>query len=131
MNVPRSIALLLASLAALAPLAAATTGPYVGTVRQGEVDAHHYDNNPKGDPCLQIVTTYTVTLAYAPAGDVLTLTVGTRSVSGNGASVTFTAGVCTAFDFTVTGTQVADLAAYDVTVTSGLLSTGGWGFEWG
>lgn len=132
MSVPQLLALVLASLALLAPAAHAATGPYVGALRQDETDAHHYDNNPTKAPCLEMITTYTVTLAYAPTTDVLTLGVAGKTASGNGATITFQAGVCAAFTLTVTGTHVATLAAYEVTVTSGALGAlGGTGVEWG
>lgn len=132
MSAPRLLPLLLACLAALAPVAAAATGPYAGTVRQGETDAHEYDNHPKHGACLQIVTRWTVTLAYAPATDVLTLEVeGLAATGANGlATLSFLAGVCTAFTVQVTGTSVATEAAYSVAVTSGPLGDVG-GLEWG
>ncbi len=100
------------------PLPSGGTGPYAGTVTQGEASSHHYDNNPSGSPCIMLATTYSVSLEYAPVGDSLTLTVGTYSHSGPGA-ITFQAGVCAAFTITVTGTEVADTAGYAVTVTGG------------
>ena len=122
MTFPRSFGLVaLAALALLAPTAAALTGPYAGAVAQGETDVHRYDNNPLKQPCVDMVTTYTVTLTYAPATGVLTLSAGGRTVTGsNGvATLSFQSGVCTAFSIAVTGTQVDALAAYAVTVTSG------------
>lgn len=123
----RSLACLaLATLALLAPSAAALTGPFAGALAQGETDVHRYDNNPTKSPCVDVITTYSVTLSYAPATDALTLSVAGRTVTATSgvASATFQAGVCTAFDVAVTGTQVETLAAYTVTVTSGPLGGG-------
>lgn len=134
MTFSRSLAVLAAALLALSlPAALAAPGPVpgAGTLRQGETDLHHYDNNPTKGDCVQMATTYTVTLTYAPAGDVLTLSAGGKTATGSGgaASVSFQAGVCTSFDVRVTGTQVADTAAYAVSVQSGLL--GGSVLAWG
>lgn len=118
-----TLLLVLALAATLAPTAAATTGPYVGLVRQDQTNYHHYNNNPLNWDCIQIVTTYTVVLTYAPPTDVLTLGVGMMSVDGsNGrAVISFQAGVCAAFTIRVTGTSVANTAAYDVSVRGGSL----------
>lgn len=122
MRTRTNIATLLA-VCLLAPvaLAATGTGPFVGTVRQGQTDHHRYDNNPRNDPCIQVMTTYTVTLTYTPATDTLTLTAGGVSAVGAGgtATVTFEASWCTSFDIFVEGTQVARVAHYGVTVTRG------------
>lgn len=131
MSIPRLVTMTLACLALLAPAASAATGPYAGVVRQGETDWHSYDNNPTNSPCIQMATTYTVTLAYAPTSDVLTLSVAGKTASGSGAGISFQAGVCAAFPIAVTGTQVADLAAYEVTVTGGVLGGAGSIVAWG
>lgn len=103
-----------------APAAAAgTPGPFPGVVRQGQTNAHAYTNNPANQPCIQMMTTYSVMLTYTPPTDVLTLGVGTAQVTGrNGvAQLTRSASWCTAFTVTVTGTSVESAAAYVVNVT--------------
>lgn len=112
--------LFLAAALLLAPPALAHA--YAGTVRQGESDAHAFDNRPpsKLGDCVALATTWVVTLAYAPPTDVLTLAAGGQAATGRDgvASVAFSAGICTAFDATVTGAGVADAAAYAVSVRS-------------
>lgn len=112
---------LAASFLAPAALAATGTGPFSGHVRQGEVDRHTYDNNPHNNPCIMVMTTYTVTLTYTPTTDVLTLTANGVTAVGSGgtATVTFDGSWCTRFDILVEGTQVDRMARYDVTVTRG------------
>lgn len=101
--------------------AAGTTGPFTGVVRQGDTRTHTYDNNPSNSHCIQLATDYTVTLTYAPASDVLTLSALGKTVTGTGgvATLTGTSGWCTRFTITVTGTSVASTAPYTVTVTRG------------
>ncbi len=102
----------------------ATTGPFAGTVTQGQTQVHHYNNNPSNQNCLQYAVTYTVSLAHVPATDSLTLSVDglyTSTTSTGGTAVSFQRGPCTSFTISVTGTSVADQATYGVTVTSGLL----------
>ena len=123
--------LLLTAAAACAALAvpaqaappAPSTGPFVGSVAQGETDTFTYDNNPANQPCLALAADYIVTLHGVPASDTLTLNVATRAVSTTGgtASVTITQGVCARFSIGVTGTSVAGTAHYAVTVTRSLL----------
>lgn len=106
----------------LAPAAlAAGTGPFTGTVRQGQTDRHRYDNNPGGGLCPQVQVFYTVTLTYTPTTDVLTLRAGGQTATGsNGvATIGFEAPYCTAFAIEVVGTQVATSASYTVTVSKG------------
>ncbi|GEM_PF-4895958 len=119
MSIPR-VLLGLAILAALAPAASAATA-FAGAVSQGQTQTFTYSSEPpKGAQCIELATTYTVTLSYAPASDVLTLAIpGHGSVSGNGATLSFQAGVCTQFSVSVTGTSVANEAAFAVTVVSG------------
>ena len=116
---------LVAALAApvVAAPPAASTGPFVGTVVQGETDSFTYDSNPSNNPCLQIAANYTVALHAVP-GDTLTLTVGTQSVttSTGAAAVNLTSGVCARFGLSVTGTAVSGTAHYVVTVTRQLLA---------
>lgn len=110
------------ALLVLAPSAlAAGTGPFTGTVRQGQTDRHRYDNNPGGDPCPQVQVFYTVTLTYTPTTDTLTLRAGGQTAVGtNGtATVSFEAPYCTAFTIEVVGTRVATSASYTVTVSRG------------
>ena len=110
------------ALALAAPASAARgTGPFAGTLGQGGVAQHTYDNNPAKTDCIQLAADYSVTLAYAPASDVLTLTVDGVSASGNGATLVAHKGVCTEFGITVTGTSVASTAAYTVVVTRQIL----------
>jgi hypothetical protein len=108
-------------LASPATAAQGGTGPFSGTVRQGQTKTHRYDNNPLNNPCPLVIVNYTVTLTYAPASDVLTLSVGSLSATGsNGfASLSFERSYCTSFDITVTGTTVQHVASYTVTVSRG------------
>lgn len=114
---------LLVATALLAPaaLAATGTGPFTGTVRQNQTDRHTYDNNPDNNPCIQVMTTYTVTLTYTPTTDTLTLTANGVTAVGSGgvATVTFEANWCTSFNILVHGTNVARVAQYEVTVGRG------------
>lgn len=128
MRIPSLVGLALAATVLATPAVAADgTGPYAGVLRQGESRTHVYDNNPSGNPCVDIVATYTVSLRHVPVTDTLTLSVGAGQVQtvNGGASVTFTQGVCARFTMTVGGAAVADRAAYVLTVSSGLLG-GGW-----
>lgn len=104
-------ALALATL--LAPLAGAH-GPYTATIVQGETHTYLIDHS--GPVCLDVVTEWVVTLTYAPATDVLTLTVPGHgsAVGANGfAQVRFkTPDSCAAFSVVVQGTLVATVAAY-------------------
>lgn len=105
--------------AVLASPAAADTGPFTGTVRQGQTQIHHYNNNPKNNACIDVMTNYTVVLQYAPASDTVSLSVGEQTVAGSNGSAIITVwrSYCTAFDITVIGTRVASFANYTVTVT--------------
>lgn len=98
-----------------------SSGPFTGVIRQNQVKTHHYDNNPLNMACPQVMATYTVTLAYTPTTDALTLTVGGTSVTGSDGTATLTLerSYCTAFDIKVTGTSVATVSQYTVTVTRG------------
>ena len=120
------IAFLLAALAFVAtasvadarpPLPIGSPGPFAGYVVQNSVGAHAYATPGPPINCILPVT-YTVDLTYAPATDVLTLTANGVSAAGsNGhASVSFEAACWTQFAITVAGTQVALIAAYEVTV---------------
>lgn len=110
----------------LAPSAiASTAGPsapvHAGSVAQGQVSSSTFSTH--GDqPCLAIYMprVFTVTLAYAPVTDTLSLAAGGASDTGsNGAAtVSFVANYCTVFTIQVTGTSVADSAQYVWTVTS-------------
>ena len=116
----RIVATLLA-LVVLTPVALAATGPFSGSVRQGQTRTHHFDNNEGGSLCPQVMVWYTVELRYTPTSDVLTLSAGGQTATGsNGyAVVSFEASYCTSFSISVTGTQVASKADYTVTVTRG------------
>lgn len=117
---------LLLALVALAPVAAATTGPYVGVLREGQQAAHAYDNHPAPDepPCPDNVgpVWWVVTLHYAPPTSVLALDVEGRgaAVGANGqATVTFEGAPCEALDIAVTALDAAVSTAYAVQVGSG------------
>ena len=107
--------------ALLASPAAADTGPFSGTVREDQTRRHRYDNNPQNNPCPQVIAFYTVSLTYAPATDTLTISAGGQTATGSGgsASVSFEAPYCTSFTISVTGTSVATIASYTVTVSRG------------
>lgn len=112
---------LLATLLAALLVPAALANPNAGVVRQGETNVHAFDNTPRdGTACVDLVTTWTVTLAYAPPTDVLTLSAGGKTATGSGgvARVSFASGVCTAFTIQVTGASVAAAAAYSVAASS-------------
>lgn len=123
----RSI-LLACLLAALVPAASAAEGPSLvdapvgtGSVSQGTTSSTGYSTH--GDqPCLDVYMprVYTVTLAYSPPGDVLTLSVGELAATGSDghAVLSFVANYCTAFTVSVKGTSVADSASYAWAVTS-------------
>lgn len=112
------LATLLATPAVAGP---GSTGPFTGSVRQGQTRTHHYDNNPQNNPCPLVLVNYTVSLTYAPTSDTLTLTAGGTSVTGSGGSavLSFEASYCTSFAIKVTGTSVATVASYTVTVSRG------------
>ena len=114
-----------ALLASPAGAATGTPGPFAGVVRQGETRTHWFDNNPLDQPCPNPMTTYVVALHYTPTTDVLTLSVGSTTVtgSGGGASIGFVGNWCTAFDIRVGGASVANVAVYRVTVTQGTGTT--------
>lgn len=105
----------------LLPTAFAGTGPYTGTVTQGETDHHDYKNHSKGELCLDVMRSYSVVLQYSPSSATLTLAAaGLESVgSGGFAAVSFDASACTEFPISVTGTQVSGTASYTVTVYVG------------
>ncbi|HWH08725.1 MAG TPA: hypothetical protein VNX21_05955, partial [Candidatus Thermoplasmatota archaeon] len=111
---PMRRAILPATLLAALLLPTALAGPVGGVVRQDETQTHAFDNRPRDGLCPEVMTTWTVTLAYAPATDVLTLSAGGRTVEGHDglARVSFPAGVCTSFTIEVTGTRVTAAAAY-------------------
>jgi hypothetical protein len=113
----------LAAVLAVPAAAADGTGPYTGTVSQGQTASHVYDNNPSNNPCLAITASYTITLHYVPGSDTLTLSAVTQTATGsNGvATLTVTQGICARFSIGVTGTSVASSARYVVTVTRQLL----------
>lgn len=125
----RSTALAAGLVVALAAPAVAGPKPTLnaGVVSQGQTNLHHYDNNPSGGDCVHLAQPYRVTISYAPASDTLTLSAGGQTAVGSngGASVFFVSGVCTSFDVAVTGTAVADKAAYVINVYSGPLA-----YEW-
>lgn len=122
--------------ALLFPAAVASTNPVLpssgahkGAVAEGQSSSFTYASHPAGTECLAIYLprTYTVTLAYAPVDDTLTLRVGTHSDAGAAgrASVSFVANYCTAFTITVTGTSVASTADFVTAVTSTPVVAGG------
>lgn len=117
----RAVTVLALAALATTPAYAAqgTAGPFPGVVRDGETRTHVFDNDPLGSGCPHVMTTYTVSLAYAPGSDVLTLAVGTAGVTGSAgqASLSLAASWCTRFSVHVTGTDVRAAAGYVVTVT--------------
>lgn len=117
--------LLLAVLAALAPVASAAepfNGPYHGVLVQGQTNAHAYNDLAAYGVCPHYFApvAYVVTLTWAPTTDTLTLQVPGRtaalSATGGSISVTIPGSGCDTFAITVTGTQVATLARYEVRV---------------
>ncbi len=116
-----SAAALAAVMTVPANAAVGTPGPFPGVLDHGQTRTHHYDNNPGGGSCIDLAVPYTVTLTYAPPTDTVSLGSGATAVHGvNGrASVSFWAGYCAAFPIEVTGTSVANKAAYVVSVSSG------------
>ena len=109
---------LVAVLAAPA-VAVGTPGPFAGVARQGTTTAHAYDNNPSGGPCPQVMVGYTVRLTWAPPTDTLTLSAFGVSTTRSGGVTTLNTvrSYCTSFSLAVTGTSVANAAAYTLTVT--------------
>ncbi|HWL36980.1 MAG TPA: hypothetical protein VNQ77_12375 [Frankiaceae bacterium] len=116
---------IVALLSAPAHAAQGSSGPFTGHVRQNQVRTHRFDNNPLGLACPQVMTSYTVSLAYTPTTDALTLSVGSLSTTGsNGtASLTVEGSYCTQFDIKVAGTSVDTVAHYTVTVSRGGATT--------
>lgn len=120
-----SLAMLLLALLALAPPVLGlppSEGPFVGVVAQGQTNVHVYDNTPADGVCPQYFAPvpYTVTLAYSPPTDALTLQVVGRAVPVVGqhglARVTIEGGGCEVLPIAVTGARVALLASYTVRV---------------
>jgi hypothetical protein len=105
---------------AAGPAAAGTGGPFAGVVVEGQTNAHLYSTPGPPMHCILPVT-YVVTLKYAPASDALTLTANGVSDLGSAgfAQVSFEAACWTQFAVTVSGTDVAFLAAYEATVGQG------------
>jgi hypothetical protein len=105
------------------PLERVSTGPYAGTVSEGETDLHLYATGPRW--CL-VPPRYYVTLTHDPASDTLVLqAAGQMAVSSNGtAQVAFDADCSTQFVITVTGAAVASSASYTVRVSTGLRGDG-------
>ncbi len=105
-----------------------SSGPFAGTVKQGETDTYTYNNNPLNNPCIQVMTTYTVTLTHTPATDDLTLTVKGQSSATGGdgfTAITVDGSWCTSFGISVTGTDVALVSAYEVSVVRHAPGVGG------
>lgn len=115
------LATVLATAPVSADLGGPEPGPFTGTIGQDHTRTHHFSTH--GDnPCLAVYMprVYTVTLAYAPPTDTLSISVGGLTDVGSlgAGSISFVANYCTAFDITVVGVEVTDKAAYGVTVTS-------------
>ena len=123
MTIVRALAPL-AVLSLIAPLAMAET--FTGTVRQGDTETFVFDT--RGDRCLQVITTHTVTLTHEPATDELLLVVsgqGAVRTEGGFAQVSFTTPTsCAFFMVHVIGAEVADAAQFTLEVTH---SAGGGG----
>lgn len=100
-------------------LAVGTSGPFAGVARQGTTTAHSFDNNPANTGCPHVMVGYTVRLTWAPPSDTLTLSAFGVSSTRTGGSATLYASrsYCTSFPISVTGTNVAQVAPYVVTVT--------------
>ena len=115
----------LLALALLAPLAGAEA--FTGTIRQGETDTFVVDR--RGDACLQVITTHTVTLTHEPTTDELLLVVsgqGAVRTEEGFAQVSFTTPTsCAFFVVHVIGANVQDEAQY----TLDIRSSGGGGGE--
>lgn len=111
----------LALLGMLVPTAAASApvnpGPFAGTVEEGDTATHTYQTAPPGTACVDIVTTYVVTLTYAPPTDTLGLEAGGNSTTGENGTAIVTALASPCFlEITVTGEDVEETAAYTVAV---------------
>lgn len=109
------------------------SGPFAGTVREGERDVHLFDNRPEDGACIAVQDEYTVLMRYLPPVDRLGLRVhhalGEESfdgVAGVGL-VTFDSAWCTTFSIEVVGLQVLDRASYNVTVHGGHCGPAGCG----
>lgn len=102
-----------------APLASAEN--FTSTIRQGETETFVFDT--RGDACLQVITTHTITLTHEPATDELVLVVTGQSAQrteGGFAQTSFTTPTsCAFFTVHVIGAQVADTATFTLDVTSG------------
>lgn len=108
-------------LGTLVPAAAATPpvhpGPFAGTVEEGETATHTYRTAPPGTACVDIVTKYVVTLAYAPPTDKLGLEAGGNSTTGENGTAVVTALASPCFlEIVVRGEDVEETAAYTVAV---------------
>lgn len=107
----------LAAPAAAAPGAGAPfLGPWAGALAGGEAHAHTYDNNPLGQPCIEVVTTYVATLHYQPAtADVTFRVAGEPVPAENGSAVhLFRAGYCARFPLQVQAGEGETAVAYQV-----------------
>lgn len=109
----------------LAPLVGAET--FTGTIRQGETQTFVFDT--RGEACLQVITTHTITLTHEPTTDELVLVVtgqGAQRTGGGFAQTSFTTPTsCAFFTVHVIGARVADTADFTLTVEQG----GGGGVE--
>jgi hypothetical protein len=119
-------ALLLLALLVPTVLAAPTSpGPWAGTVEQGDVNAHYFQNVPSGFACPVFpwgqARAYVVTLTYAPPTDTLVLHYGGQSIVGRAgvAAYAYDGNSCQAGWFRVEGRSVTATAAYVVQVTQG------------
>ena len=121
----RQAFLLLALLVPTVLAAPTSPGPWAGTVEQGDVNAHYFQNNPSNVACPTFpwgsVRKYVVTLEYAPPTDTLVLKYGGVSVVGRAgvAQYVYDGHSCQAGWFYVEGRSVAATAAYSVQVTQG------------
>lgn len=114
------ILLPLGILALVAPLAGAHE-PVTGTIRQGETQTFPIDH--RSEVCLQVITTWTVTLTHEPTTDELILVVsgqGAQRTEGGFAQVSFTTPTsCAFFVVHVIGARVADTATFTLDVQHG------------
>lgn len=117
--------LVLATLAAFAAPAAAGPaagapflGPWAGVLEPGQSHTHVYDNNPGDQPCIDIVATYGLAVAYQPPSAQVTLELGDETIhADDGHAVeTVEASYCASFEITVTAGADGPPVAYQLDV---------------
>lgn len=118
-----NIRVLVLAMLVLAPVAAASTGPYVGILREGQEAIHPYDNTPPGGPCPDFFgpVWWVIQLEYTPATATVSLDVpgrGSATGSNGQATVMFKGNGCEQFDVVVSALDAAVPVAYGVGVGS-------------